>query len=73
MFTDVTLICGGVEFPAHKLLLSAASDYFSAMFTSGMVEAERDRVEIHGMEPGALKVLVDYCYTGKGSKVKGTL
>ena len=43
------------------------------MFTSGMVEAERDRVEIHGMEPGALKVLVDYCYTGKEYSVKGTI
>jgi kelch-like protein 1/4/5 len=65
VFTDVTLVCAGVELPAHKLLLSAASDYFSAMFTGGMVEAERDRVEIQGMEPGALRVLVDYCYTGK--------
>lgn len=68
--TDVTLVSDGTEVPAHKLLLAAASDYFAAMFTGGMVEAGRDRVEIQGLDPAALKMLVDYCYTGNGHQLE---
>jgi len=64
VLTDVTLVCEGTEVGAHKLLLAAASDYFEAMFTRGMAETEMDRVEIQGLDPTALKTLVNYCYTG---------
>jgi len=65
VLTDVTLVCDGKELKAHKVLLAAASDYFSAMFTGGMLEADMDRVEIQGVDAVALELLVDYCYTGK--------
>ena len=61
----MTLICNGVEVPAHKVVLAAASDYFDAMFTRGMLEADMDRVEIQGLDHAALKILVEYCYSGK--------
>ena len=64
VLTDVTLVCDGKELKAHKVLLAAASDYFSAMFTGGMLEADMDRVEIQGVDAVALELLVDYCYTG---------
>jgi kelch-like protein 1/4/5 len=65
LLTDVTLVCGQVEIPAHKIILVSASDYFSAMFTGGMVEAANPRVEIHGIDSQVLPLLVDFCYTGK--------
>ena len=61
----MTLLCSGVEVSAHRVVLAAASDYFDAMFTGGMVEADLDRVELQGLDPAALKILVEYCYTGQ--------
>jgi len=65
VLTDVTLVAGETSITCHRLLLSASSDYFAAMFTGGMIEQNMDRVEIQGVDGGALKQLVDYCYTGK--------
>ena len=52
----------------HKVLLAAASDYFAAMFTGSMVEAEMETVELQGLEFSALQLLVDYCYSGENEK-----
>ena len=65
VLTDVTLVAGERTFPCHRLLLSASSDYFAAMFTGGMVEQGLDRVVIQGVEASALAQLIDYCYSGK--------
>ena len=32
-FSDVTLMCGERNFPCHKIILSARSDVFKAMFS----------------------------------------
>ncbi len=63
-FTDVTLVAGEEEVAAHKNVLAAASPYFYAMFT-GFEESRRDRVELGGVDPGALLALVDYIYTSE--------
>ena len=65
VLTDVTLVAGDTSISCHRLLLSASSDYFAAMFTGGMVEQNMDTVEIQGVDGGALRQLVDYCYAGK--------
>jgi len=65
VLTDVTLVAGDKMFPCHRLLLAASSDYFSAMFTGGMIEQDLDTIHIQGVDPGALGHLVDYCYTGR--------
>lgn len=31
---DVTLHVGGMDFPVHRIVLAACSDYFCAMFTN---------------------------------------
>ena len=46
------------------MVLSAASDYFSAMFTNEFGESFRNEIELQGVEPSALEALVGYCYTG---------
>ncbi|XP_073968463.1 kelch-like protein 5 [Rhodnius prolixus] len=63
--TDVTLIAGETTVRAHRLVLSSASDYFSAMFTGDLVESRQEKIELHGVCGVALKDLVNYCYTGQ--------
>ncbi|XP_043281297.1 kelch-like protein 5 isoform X2 [Venturia canescens] len=62
--TDVTIIAGGRRFPAHRLVLSAGSEYFAAMFTGSLRESTQKEVELKGVDPDALWLLIRYCYTG---------
>ncbi|XP_015599549.1 kelch-like protein 5 [Cephus cinctus] len=62
--TDVTLIAGDRRFPAHRLVLSAGSEYFAAMFTSSLRESGQTEVELMEVDGDALWALVRYCYTG---------
>jgi len=62
---DVTLIAGHRNVSAHRVVLSAASDYFSAMFTSDVREATMAEIQLKEVEPDALVSLVDYMYTGR--------
>ena len=52
--TDVTLVAGDTSLSCHRLLLSASSDYFAAMFTGGMVEQNMETEEIRGVDGAAL-------------------
>ncbi|XP_051791291.1 kelch-like protein 4 isoform X3 [Erpetoichthys calabaricus] len=61
---DVLLIAGDHKIPAHRLVLSAVSDYFAAMFTNDVREAKQDEIKMEGVDPDALKALVHYAYTG---------
>ncbi|XP_069189619.1 kelch-like protein 5 isoform X2 [Procambarus clarkii] len=61
---DVTLVAGNRRIRAHRLVLSAASDYFAAMFTSPVLEATQEEVAMRDMDSDALLTLVNYCYTG---------
>ncbi|KAK7863983.1 hypothetical protein R5R35_000091 [Gryllus longicercus] len=62
--TDVTLIAGSRQIPAHRLVLSAGSEYFAAMFTSNLREATQSEVVLQDVDGDALWTLVHYCYTG---------
>ncbi|XP_026872563.2 kelch-like protein 4 isoform X3 [Electrophorus electricus] len=61
---DVLLIAGDHKIPAHRLVLSAVSDYFAAMFTNDVREAKQEEIKIEGVDPEALKSLVHFAYTG---------
>lgn len=63
--TDVTLVISDVEITAHRLVLSSASDYFRAMFTGDLLEANMARVQMEDTDPIALQALVNFCYSGK--------
>lgn len=62
-FCDVVITVEDKEFPAHKVVLSAASDYFLAMFTSGFQESTSSKVNIHG-ESESFAQLLNFAYTG---------
>lgn len=55
----------GFNLPISRLVLSAVSDYFAAMFTNDVLEARQEEVKIEGVDPNALNSLVQYAYTGK--------
>lgn len=62
---DVVLVAGNKRIPAHRLILSAASDYFAAMFTNDVLEATMEEIKMKDVDPDSLAALVDYAYTGK--------
>ena len=66
IFTDVQLKVGRTLFPAHRMILSAYSDYFFAMFTNGMKETDEEVIELRdeSMSSETFKQLIDYIYSG---------
>ncbi|KRZ66180.1 Kelch-like protein 3 [Trichinella papuae] len=54
-----------VEIPAHRIILASACPYFKAMFQSNMSEVGQGKIRIHGVEPDALKSLVNFMYTSE--------
>ncbi|XP_072050211.1 kelch-like protein 30 [Amphiura filiformis] len=62
-FCDVTIIVGDQRFPAHKAVLSCASDYFEGMFSSGFQESAMREVTVPGTED-CFTQLLEFAYTG---------
>lgn len=61
MLTDVVLEVREEQFHAHKIVLSAASSYFRAMFTGGLRETEMSRVRLQGVsETNSSAVVLPY-------------
>lgn len=63
MYTAVAFI--PLPFLSGRLVLSAVSDYFAAMFTSDVREAKQEEVKMEGVDPEALRSLVHFAYTGE--------
>jgi speckle-type POZ protein len=64
-FSDVKFNIGGREFPAHKNILSARSQYFAAMFQHPMKEQSTNQVKIEDIEPEVFDQLLRFIYTGR--------
>ncbi|KAM9344160.1 kelch repeat and BTB domain-containing protein 12-like [Pholidichthys leucotaenia] len=60
--TDVVLLADGVPFPCHKVVLSAFSPYFEAMFTCGLKETRGGEVLLRDTPAQSLRLLLDYMY-----------
>ncbi|GBM38726.1 Speckle-type POZ protein-like B [Araneus ventricosus] len=71
-FADVTLKCSGVSIPAHKIILSARSPVFAAMFANPMKESRENEVDITDVDVSVLRALLVYMYTGKTSDLTST-
>ena len=60
---DVILVVDDKEFPAHRIVLAACSDYFCAMFTNDMAESQKPEVTLQGFSADVMEVLLDFVYT----------
>ncbi|XP_053308387.1 kelch-like protein 21 [Spea bombifrons] len=64
-FFDMTVSAGGQDFPCHRTVLAAASNYFRAMFAGRLRESQAERVELHQVTGPILGLLLDFCYSGR--------
>ena len=67
---DTTIRTEGQDFAAHKCVLSAASAYFRALFTSPgspMKETKNNTVELHEAKSTTVSDVLQFIYTGKAS------
>ncbi|XP_065205264.1 speckle-type POZ protein-like [Planococcus citri] len=68
-FADFTLSLPGKDYPVHKVILAARSNYFANMFKSSMMENERNRVEITDVKEDVMGEIMKFFYTGKCENV----
>ena len=61
---DCVLVAETVSFHVHKSLLASVSDYFRAMFCSGMRESTNQMIELQGVSATGLKMIIDFIYSG---------
>jgi BTB/POZ domain len=62
---DTILIADGTEFPCHRAVLSASSQYFRMMFGGRLRESHERRIMFDGVTALALGRLIDYVYSGQ--------
>lgn len=63
--TDVQIRTGKDVHQCHKIILSAVSEYFAAMFSSGMKESNDDIVNLQGIKSDTFVSILNYIYTGR--------
>ncbi len=75
-FTDVVLVCQDetsnreansskcTTIPCHKVVLSAFSPYFKAMFSSNLIETKTNKVNMSQTDYSTLNDVVNYAYCG---------
>lgn len=64
-FTDITIMVENQSFPCHRIILSAASRYFDAMFSSNMKESEMDEIYLHDIKANTFKDVLAFVYCNK--------
>ncbi|KAG2485812.1 hypothetical protein HYH03_015522 [Edaphochlamys debaryana] len=62
---DVTIVVGDCRFPAHRLILSARSDYFRHRLTlDTFADGAAAELSLPDADPDAFELLLRYIYTG---------
>lgn len=64
---DITVVCGGQEFAAHKVVLAAGSAYLRAQFSSTMRDggASVSRISIEDVSAAAFQAVCEFLYKGE--------
>ncbi|XP_070532214.1 kelch-like protein 20 [Ptychodera flava] len=60
---DVVIIVGQKRIFAHRIILSACSPYFHAMFTGELAESRQTEVTIRDIDEHAMELLIEFAYT----------
>ncbi|KAG5677275.1 hypothetical protein PVAND_007045 [Polypedilum vanderplanki] len=64
-YSDVTFIVEDEKIFGHKVILAARSDYFRAMFYSGLSESTKAEIQLKEIKKDSFKILLKYIYSGK--------
>lgn len=63
-FLDITFIVEGEKFRAHKCILVARNEYFSAMLRNDFSEKSKDEITLNGVSAYAFDKILTFIYTG---------
>ncbi|KAL8586126.1 hypothetical protein ACOMHN_065089 [Nucella lapillus] len=64
LFTDIEIEVNSVVFKCHKVFLCAISDFFRAMFLSGMKESVNNRIQLSGLTSATFRNVLSFYYEG---------
>ena len=64
-FSDVVVVAGDREFPCHRAILAAASEFFKSALTTDMREARERRITLHDVSVKMFSTLLECIYGGK--------
>ena len=64
-FSDVVVVAGDREFPCHRAILAAVSEYFKVALITDMREARKRRLTLHDVSEEVFSTLLDCIYGGK--------
>lgn len=67
-FCDAILCVDGLEIPCHRVVLSAFSHYFAALFGPNFKRDESEsgiKVQLYSFKGKSLEKLIEYAYTGE--------
>ncbi|OQR77072.1 actin-binding protein IPP-like [Tropilaelaps mercedesae] len=64
-FCDINIVVQGKRFPAHWVVLAAASPYFEAMYRMNLMETQTNVATLHEIEnPEVFQIILDFIYKG---------
>ena len=64
-FSDVVVVAGDREFPCHRAILAAASEFFKFALTTDMREARERRITLQDVSEKMFSTLLECIYGGK--------
>lgn len=64
-YCDFKLVINDKVFPVHKVVLSAASPYFEAMFSNNLLETENSSVDLVDVNEEIISLLLNFIYLGE--------
>lgn len=62
---DVVVQAGGTDFHCHRAVLAATSEYWDALFASGMRDAAADRIVLDDVLGTIFSSVLDFIYEGR--------
>lgn len=65
MLCDINLMVDGEEFPAHRGVLAANSQFFQALFTTEMLEKDTRKACLACVSAEAMESILEFMYTGQ--------
>ncbi|XP_055909484.1 kelch-like protein 5 [Eupeodes corollae] len=66
-YVDIVLVAAidNVKVKAHRIVVSASSDYFMAMFSSTLKESTAEEIVLQNIDGSTLHSIIDFIYSGK--------